>query len=297
MAERKAELDATAVVAVVGCCFLWGLNQVAAKAALAEVPALWQAALRSVGGSLLVFAWARWRGIALFARDGTLRGGVLAGLLFASEFGCIFVGLQFTTASRMAVFIYIAPFVVALGMPWISRAERLAPLQWAGLAFGFGGVVLALAEGLASGAGGPRQWAGDLLGVVAGVLWGATTLAIRGSALGSAAAEKTLLYQLAVSGAALVAAAAVAGGPLPATLGAVTVASLLFQVLIVVFASYLLWFWLVRHYPATRLSAFTLLTPVFGLLLGALLLAEPVTPRLLVALAAVSFGIYGVNRR
>ena len=54
--------------------------------------------------------------------------------------------------------------------------------------------------------------------------------------------------------------------------------------MIVTFASYLLWFWLVRHYPATRLAAFTLLTPVFGLLLGVLLLGEPITPRLVVAL-------------
>jgi drug/metabolite transporter (DMT)-like permease len=297
MPERKTQLDATAVGTLIGCCFLWGLNQVAAKVALAEVSPLWQTALRSVGGALLVFAWARWRGIALFARDGTLPGGVLAGLLFAAEFGCIFIGLQHTTASRMAVFIYISPFVVALGMPWIAHAERLAPLQWLGLVIGFGGVLIALAEGFAAPAAGPRQWLGDALGIAAGVLWGATTLAIRGTALSGAAAEKTLLYQLAVSGGALLAAALLAGGPLPTTLSPVTIASLLFQVVIVVFASYLLWFWLIRHYPATRLSSFTLLTPVFGLLLGALLLAEPITTRLVVALAAVSFGIYVVNRR
>jgi drug/metabolite transporter (DMT)-like permease len=297
MPERKTHLDATAVGTLIGCCFLWGLNQVAAKVALAEVSPLWQTALRSVGGALLVFAWARWRGIALFARDGTLPGGVLAGLLFAAEFGCIFIGLQYTTASRMAVFIYISPFVVALGMPWISRAERLVALQWLGLVIGFGGVLIALAEGFGAPAAGPNQWLGDALGIAAGVLWGATTLAIRGSALSGAVAEKTLLYQLAVSGVALLAAALLAGGPLPTALSPVTIASLLFQVVIVVFASYLLWFWLVRHYPATRLSSFTLLTPVFGLLLGALLLAEPITTRLVVALAAVSFGIYVVNRR
>ena len=74
-------------------------------------------------------------------------------------------------------------------------------------------------------------------------------------------------------------------------------AALLFQVVIVTFASYLLWFWLVRHYPATRLSSFTMLTPVFGLLLGAVLLAEPVTARLLIALATVAAGIYLVNRK
>ena len=297
MTERRSRLDALAVVSLVTCCFLWGLNQVAAKVALAEVPPLWQAATRSFGGALLVFLWARLRGIALFDRDATLRGGLLAGLLFAAEFGCIFLGLQFTTASRMTVFIYISPFVVALGMPFIARSERLGGVQLAGLVTAFAGVAWAFSEGFGQPAAGPRQWLGDGLGVIAGVLWGATTLAIRGSRLSGACAEKTLLYQLAISGAALTLAALVVGTPWAATLSALTWTSLFFQVVIVTFASYLLWFWLVRHYPATRLASFTLLTPVFGLLLGALLLGEPITPRLVIALVAVACGIVVVNRR
>ena len=71
---------------------------------------------------------------------------------------------------------------------------------------------------------------------------------------------------------------------------------LAFQTVVVSFASYLTWFWLLRHYPATRLSAFTLLTPVFGLLAGVALLGEPVTLRLVVALGAVSLGIALVNK-
>jgi drug/metabolite transporter (DMT)-like permease len=297
MTDRKTTLDATAMSILVGCCFLWGLNNVAVKVAIPEVPVLWQAAARSVGGSLLVWAWARWRGIALFARDGTLPGGLLAGGLFAAEFLCIFVGLQYTTASRMAVFIYCSPFVVALGMPFIARSEKLAPAQWAGLVAGFGGVVLAFSEGFAAPAAGPQQWIGDALGITAGVLWGATTLAIRGTKLSSAPAEKMLFCQLAVSAVVLVAVALLAGARLPQAVSALTGASLFFQVVIVVSGSYLLWFWLIRHYPATRLASFTLLTPVFGLALGALLLDDPVTPRLLVALAAVASGIWLVNRR
>ncbi len=294
--ERKTRLDTLAIASLVGCCFLWGLNQVAAKVAIAEVPPLAQAAIRSLGGAALVFLWARWRGIALFAKDGSLPGGLAAGLLFAAEFGCIFLGLQYTTASRMAVFIYISPFVVALGMPFIAHAEKLKPLQMAGLLLAFAGVAWAFAEGFTKPAAGDTQWLGDALGVAAGVLWGATTLAIRGSRLAAASAEKTLLYQLAISGVALALAAALHGQAWAPALSALTWASLFFQTVVVTFASYLLWFWLIRHYPATRLASFTLLTPVFGLLLGALLLGEPITARLLVALAAVAGGIVLVNR-
>jgi len=294
--DRKTRLDALAVLLLVGCCLLWGLNQVATKVTLAEIPPLTQAAARSLGAALLVALWARWRGIALWKRDGTSLGGLLAGSLFAVEFGCIFVGLQFTTASRMVVFIYLAPFVVALGMPLISRAERLNWRQVTGLLAAFGGVVWAFSEGFVRPAAGPHQWLGDALGIAAAVLWGLTTLVLRASRLSTAAPEKTLLWQLGVSGVALSLAALVGGESLNHVPSANAFLPLAFQTVIVTFASYLVWFWLVRHYPATRLASFTLLTPIFGLLAGVLLLHEPVTPRLLVALAAVALGIALVNR-
>jgi drug/metabolite transporter (DMT)-like permease len=298
MRERKSHLDAIAIASLIVCCFLWGLNQVAAKAALPEIGALWQAALRSAGATILLWLWAKARGIALFEHDRTLVGGLVAGALFAAEFFCIFVGLQFTTASRMVVFIYIAPFVVALGMPLIASSERLNAVQGVGLVLAFAGVAWAFSEGFSQPAAGPRQWLGDALGVLAGILWGATTLAIRGSTLSHASAEKTLLYQLAISALLLLVAAAISA-PLPPLpeLSLLAWSSLAFQVVIVSFASYLAWFWLVRHYPATRLAAFTMLTPVFGLALGALLLAEPITARLLIALATVAAGIFLVNRK
>ena len=196
----------------------------------------------------------------------------------------------------MVVFIYISPFVVALGMPLFARSERLSPLQVAGLVVAFAGVAWAFAEGFSQQAAGPRQSLGDGLGVLAGVFWGATTLAIRGSRLGQASAEKTLFYQLAISGVALLVAAASAAPPPHANLSWLAWGSLGFQTVVVSFASYLVWFWLIRRYPATRLASFTMLTPLFGLVLGALLLGEPVTARLVIALVTVATGILIVNR-
>jgi len=296
MSERKDRLDGAAIASLLLCCAVWGVNQVAAKVALSEVPPLLQAGARSAGAALLVALWSRARGVSLGSGDGTLIAGLAAGALFALEFGCIYAGLQHTTASRMVVFIYLAPFVVALGMPLIAHSERLRPLQFAGLAAAFGGVAWAYAEGLQTGVGTGRQWLGDALGVVGALLWGGTTLAVRASRLSTAAPEKTLFYQLAVSGVLLLAASASAGERWPAALHAATAALVAFQIVVVSFASYLLWFWLVRHYPATRISAFTLLTPLLGLVAGAGLLGEPLTLRLAVAAVAVALGIALVNR-
>ncbi len=293
---RKSKLDRVALLGLLICCSIWGLNQVAAKAGLSEIGPLWEAGLRSLGAALLVWAWAGWRGIALFERDGSLAGGLLAGSLFAGEFACIFIGLQFTTASRMVVFIYLCPFVVALGMPFIARSERLNLRQMAGLALAFGAVAWTFAENFSQASGSELQWLGDALGVLSALLWGGTTLAIRGTKLASASAEKTLLYQLGISGLALCAGALFTAEALPLIWSYRLAGLMLFQTVVVCFASYLLWFWLVRHYPATRLASFTLATPLFGLVAGALILGESITLRLWMALVALAVGITLVNR-
>jgi drug/metabolite transporter (DMT)-like permease len=171
-------------------------------------------------------------------------------------------------------------------------------MQWLGLAAAFAGVAWAFAEAFSPTAAAPtQQWLGDALGVAAALLWGATTLAIRATPLSAASAEKTLLYQLAVSALLLALAAPLAGESWPVRWSALSLGSLAFQTVIVTFASYLTWFWLMRHYPATRISAFVLLTPVFGLAAGVGLLGEPLTLRLVVALVAVVTGLLLVNRR
>ncbi|MBC7726003.1 MAG: DMT family transporter [Microbacteriaceae bacterium] len=300
MSDRKTRLDAVAISSLVLCCALWGLNHSITKLTLADVPPLVQAGLRSLGAAVLVALWAALRGLSLSPRNGTLAGGLLAGALFAAEFAAIFIGLQYTLASRMIVFIYLAPFVVALGMPLVAASERPTPRQLLGLAAAFAGVAWAFGEALGSaGAGaGSRQWLGDAMGVLAAVLWGATTLAIRGSRLASASPEQTLFYQLAVSGVLLTSASWATGEAWPAlsSLGAQPLGFMAFQTVVITFASYLLWFWLVRHYPATAVTSFTLLTPLFGLLTAVWLLDEPLTLRLGVACAAVVTGIALVNR-
>lgn len=293
---RAARLDGLAVVALVVCCALWGLNQVAIKAALPEVPALVQLAIRSVVACVLVLGWMRWRGIQWSRRDGTLAPGLIAGLLFALEFGCIFVGLEHTTAARSVVFINTSPFVVALLLAWLVPAERLRPLQTLGLVIAFAGVVYAFAEPAPQAAGG-WPWLGDALIVVAAVLWGLTTVVIRSSALRTAPAEKTLAYQLIVAALLSPPAAWLAGNAWPTAWSWLALGSLFYQAVIVTFASYLVWFWLLTRYPATQVQAFVFLSPVFGTAFAAGLLGEPLGIELLTGLVAVAFGLILLNRR
>ncbi|MFM2120195.1 MAG: hypothetical protein RL722_1663 [Pseudomonadota bacterium] len=298
--RHQDHLDGVAIVSLLACCLLWGLNQVAIKAVLPEVPALVQLSLRSGIAALLVLGWMRWRGVSFSLRDGTLGPGLLAGLIFAVEFGCIFIGLKYTTAARSVVFINTSPFVVAVLLAWLSPADRLNWRQIAGLLLAFVAIAQAFGEGFthrATTLAESDQLFGDALLLLAALLWGLTTVVIRTSALRSAPSEKTLAYQLVVAALLSPLAAVWAGQGLPAEWSLLALGSVFYQGVIVTFASYLVWFWLLTTYPATKVQAFVFLTPIFGTASAGLLLGEPLGPRLLLALLGVVIGLVLMNRR
>ncbi len=292
--ERKTHLDSAAMALMVVLCAAWGLQQVAIKVANAGISPILQAGLRSFGAALLVWAWAAHKGIPLFERDGTLGAGVLSAALFAGEFAFIYWGLNYTAASRGVVFLYTAPFMIALGAHWFLPGERLRPLQWLGLAFAFAGILVAFGESL--GLPTRNQLVGDGMLFLGAVLWAATTLIIKGSVLAGVSPAKTLFYQLAGSALALPLVSLALGEPGVIALTPVVLAAVAYQTVLVAFASYLAWFWLVAHYPAGRLAAFSFLTPLFGVMAGALLLSERISTALAAALLLVVLGIWLVNR-
>jgi drug/metabolite transporter (DMT)-like permease len=287
-------LDAVAVAAMLVLCASWGLNQVAIKFALAEIPPFIQGALRSLGALPVVIVVARLRGVPLFSRDGTLIAGVAAGVLFGLEFAFIYRGLVLTTASRGVVFVYTAPFFIALGARVFLR-EWLSPTQWGGLALSFLGIVVAM------GVPDPTVDAGVLLGdgllIVGGVLWAATTLVIKGTVLATAPTEKTSIYQFAVSAAVFAAAAALFGERMGGWPGPVALSWLAYQSVWVLGITFTIWFGLVVHYSASRLSAFSFLTPLCGVAAGHLIMGDPITPTFAVSVALVIAGLVLVNRR
>ncbi len=291
----RDRLDALAMMLMVALCATWGLQQVSIKVANEGFPPVLQAGLRSAGAALLLWGWCAARRVPLFDRDRSLWPGLLAGTLFAFEFLLLFIALDLTTAGRAVLFLYIAPFVVAVGAHLFVPGERLRLVQVVGLVSAFAGVAIAFADGV--GLGGDGSLLGDALAVAAAVLWGATTVVIKASRLARVRASKTLFYQLAVSAVVLPPMSLLMAEGAPGPLTPLIVGALAFQIVIVAFASYLIWFWLVANYPAGRLSAFSFLTPLFGMSFGAVLLDERVTPLLGLALALVAAGIWLVNRR
>jgi drug/metabolite transporter (DMT)-like permease len=286
-------LDAVATALMVVLCLSWGLNQVAIKLALPEIPPMTQGALRSFGALPVVLIIARLRGVPLTARDGTLGPGLLAGLLFGLEFICIYAGLVWTTASRGVVFVYVGPFFIALGARLFLH-ERLVPLQSGGLALAFLGIIVAV--GVPDPTVDGRVLLGDGLLIAGGLFWAATTLIIKGTALARVSAEKTTIYQLAMSALLLAVGAAVLGERVTRVPSAVALGSLAYQTIWVLAITFTVWFALVVKYSASRLAALSFLTPLFGVAAGHFIMGDPLTPTFAVAVVLVVVGLVLVNR-
>ena len=300
MTERRLQLDFLAVTLLLICCVFWGFQQVLVKATLPEVPPVLQASLRFMGATALLWIWCRVRGVALFDSDSSLKAGVVAGLLFCAEFVCIYVGLQHTSASRLTIFLYTAPFWVALVLPIFVKTERLALMQWMGMFLAFVAVAFALQDGLhqkTTNYSSAMWWLGDALALAAGALWGFTTVVIRSSTLIKISPEKLLFYQVAISAALLPLVSLQLGEPWNVSWSVFAATSIVLQTVVGAFASYLVWMWLLGRYPATKLSAFAFFTPVFALLFGAWWLGEAITPGLVAALVGVAAGIVLVNKK
>ncbi|WP_336930450.1 DMT family transporter [Acinetobacter tandoii] len=294
MSERRA-LDSKAASIMFVLCIIWGLQQVILKMAAPDISAVMQIALRSGLSALMVYPMIKLAdGVSLWSRD-YLAAGILVGVLFASEFFLVAQALRFTSASHTVVLLYTAPIFVALGLHWKLPSERLSVLQWSGIALAFFGIIIAfLFHPAGSVAASNTALWGDALALLAGILWAATTIAVRLTKLAEAPATQTLFYQLLIAFLLLF--------PLAFAMGQASIhwtpfaiGSLLFHTIIVSFASYLIWFWLLKEYLASRLGVFSFLTPLFGVLFGVLLLNEKIELNFIIGTVLVMLGIMVVS--
>ena len=286
-------LSPGAVALMLMLCLSWGFNQIAVKLALPDIPPMLQATIRSAAALPVLLLIARLRGVKIFASDGTLGAGLFAGVLFGLEFVLIFRGLSLTSASRAVVFLYTAPFFVALGS-YRFLGERLRASQWGGLGLSFAGVALAI--GIPQANVDADVLLGDLMIVGGGALWAATTLIAKGTALRNAAPEKALGYQVALSVPILGLAAWISGETITRVPGPLAMSLMAYQAVWVVGLTFLLWFALVQTYSASKLSAFTFITPLFGVAAGYFIMHDVLTLAFGAAALLVIAGLYLVNR-
>lgn len=295
--DSRKSIDITAIGLMVCICLIWAFQQIGLKSTSIFAAPVLQIGLRSGLAALCVFALIRTRGQTVDLWGKTVVLGVCAGLLFAFEFFLVGEALEHTSAAHVVVFLYTAPIFAALGLHWKLPAERLSAMQWGGIAVAALGIAFAFLapqdSHQAAGGLGDVLW-GDGLALLGGAAWGLTTVLIRTTRLSAAPATHVLFYQLATAFPILTG-AAVFSGEAAFIPSQALLLNLAFQALVVSFLSFLTWFWLLTKYRASQLGVFSFMTPVFGVLLGVVLLGEPLTREFAIGAAGVLTGIVIVS--
>lgn len=293
--ESKDYLDLKAILAILILTLLWGFNYSAIKFSNEGISPVFASALRSLIASICGAIYCLRKGEKLFHTDIRLFHGIVVGLLFGLEFACIYFGMLYTDSARSVVFVFLSPFVVAVGAHFFLKGDRLTLLKTLGLVIAFTGIVFVF-YGKPKAAK-PNMLIGDLLEITAGILWGATTLYIKRYMAGKVQPIHTFLYQLFFSIPILFVVSLILEPNWIYRIDPLILTSIFYQSVIVAFISYFIWFKLIHQYSVSRLSAFTFFTPIFGVLSGILFIREELTFSLMVGLPLVSVGIFLVNWR
>ena len=295
--DQRQDLDSKASILMLILCIILGLQQVVLKLAATDISPMMQLALRSGLAAILVFPLIRLpEGAGLLSKE-YLRPGILVALLFTAEFVLVAEALRYTSASHTVMFLYTSPIFTALGLHFKFPSERLSKFQWGGILLAFIGIIVTFVGRDATQSQNLMQVLyGDFLALMAGLFWALTTISLRMSKLGEAHPTHTMFYQLI--------GAFVVMFPLAYFTGQseihwtwLTLSTLSFQTLIVSFFCLLLWFWLLRHYLASRIGVFSFLTPIFGMLFGVWFLDEKIELNFIVGTILVMCGIMVVSIR
>jgi drug/metabolite transporter (DMT)-like permease len=294
MTPSHKPLDVTAYLCILMLCTLWGGQQILFKLSIDDISPSMQIALRSSLGCVLLalFMWQQGTSLALWR--GPWRAGMSVGLLFGIEWWMIGESLRLTTASHLVVFLYTAPIFTALGLHFWVPEERLSRRQWLGVFISFLGIGI----GFIGGANQPhfdlRMLLGDVLALGAGLGWAMTTILIRTTGLSKLPATQTTFYQLFFAALALLF-VCFATDQWGVHWSPFLVVSIVGQGIFIAFLSLLVWFWLLKHYLASRVSIFTFLTPLIGVSFGVLILDEPLHFEFVWGALLVMIGVITVN--
>jgi drug/metabolite transporter (DMT)-like permease len=292
--ERRDHIDTTGAITLVLFALLLAFNQVVIKVVTDGLQPMFFAGIRSAGATVCVWLWIKFRGRSLDFQTGTITPGLVTGLLFSLEFVGLFTALDLTTVTRTSIIFNSMPVWMAIGAHFYLPNDRIHRTKAIGLAIAFAGVAWAILDRDTARVG-ETSLIGDLGALLGAVCWAGIALIARGTKLARVRPEMQLFWQVSVSAVVLLAIAPLFG-PFIRDLTPLHLWGLAFQIVVVTTAAFLFWLWLLTIYPASGVASFAFLSPIFGILLGWLILGEHVGPSILIAAAMVTLGIILINR-
>ena len=291
---KKDQLDSFGVIALIGFSVLLGINHVVIKIVNTGIQPIFFCGLRSVIATIFVVGWMMYKRIPILIDIESAKLGIIAGLIFAGEFLCLFVALDYTSVIRNSIIYYSMPVWLTLMAHFFLPEEKITKTKIMGLLIAFSGVCWAILvrDNVSTTAG---SLIGDLFALAGSIGWALIILMARGTGFSKIGPEMQLLWMVLISGPVLILISPLFGD-LIRDFHTLHLLGLAFQSIIVVAGGFIFWLWLLSIYPASGVASFAFLSPIFGIACGWIFLNETLDPSIIGSGLMVIIGIYLINK-
>ena len=293
--HKKEKIDSFGAVALIAFSALLGINHVVIKIVNTGIQPVFFCGLRSALAAICILGWMKYKNIPIKFPANEWKVGILAGIIFAFEFLCLFIALDYTTVVRNSIIYYSMPLWLSIMAHFLLPNEKISLSKSFGLILAFMGVVWAMLSKEVGSSNNGASIIGDIFALGGAIGWAAIILMARGTYFSKIVPEMQLLWMVLVSTPILLLSAPFFGEILR-DFELIHMWGLLFQSIVVVTIGFIFWLWLLSIYPASGVASFAFLTPIFGMSFGWLFLNEPLSSNIILAGAMVTIGIYIINK-
>ena len=272
-------------------CVIFGSNAVAIKFSFSGIGVFTTAAIRFSLAAIAIYIWAKASGQSLMLKKGQLGPILILAALFAVQLSMFYFGLSKSNASRGTLIVNLLPFWILFLAHFFIPGDRITRRKFFGILLGFSGVAFMFAENKGVAA---DFRTGDLIILSATVIWSCSVIYLK-RIIGAFSAFQITLYSMVFSVPVFLLEALLWDAPMVSKLDFKIIGAVLYQSLITATFGFVTWNMLLQKYGAVALHSFIFIMPIAGVALGGLLLGEPITSKLLIALALIVAGILVVH--
>jgi drug/metabolite transporter (DMT)-like permease len=288
---QNQELSFLAAVFTVCLCVLFGANAVAIKISLSGLGVFTTAGLRFSMASAAIFLWARITGRSFKIESGQVCQLLIISMVFTVQLSLFYLGLSKSNASRGTLMLNLQPFFTLFLAHYFIPGDRITKRKILGILLGFAGVVFVFFEKKGVTA---DFKVGDLIILFAAFLWSCSAVYTK-RIIHAFKPFHLVLYPMIFSAPLFFLEGFVWDTAMIAHVDTKVFCALLYQGLVTASFCFVAWLTLLKKYGAVALHSFIFIMPVSGVVLGGLVLDEPITVNILIALLFVVAGILFIN--
>ncbi|MBT8352007.1 MAG: DMT family transporter [Deltaproteobacteria bacterium] len=287
--DQKLPLSSALFTAFI--CILFGSNAVAIKIAFEGVGVFTTAGLRFGMASVAISLWAIATQKPLKINKKQFYQMLIIGIIFFVQLSLFYFGISKTNASRATLFVNLQPFFLLVLAHYFISGDQISKRKLLGILAGFSGVAFAFMEN--KGAAADFQ-TGDLIVLIAAFIWACNGVYTK-KIIENFEPFHMVLYPMMIATPLFFLEAYVLDSRMIFEINSKVILSLLYQAIVTGSFGFIAWIAMLKKYGAVSLHSFIFIMPIAGVLLGGLVLGEPITVKILLSLALIVSGIFIVN--